>query len=136
MSGHTPTPPTKTRRDLARVALHAVGPAAQLPAACAALEPLGFVLVPTAPADAAPVTLDMLPDDALVEARAVLPPGTPGQRLAGARSKEGLTQRQLASQTDMPQRHISEMERGKRPIGKARARVLGKALRTDYRLFL
>jgi transcriptional regulator with XRE-family HTH domain len=78
----------------------------------------------------------MLPDEALVEARAVLPPGTPGQRLVGARSKEGLTQRQLAAETGIPQRHLSEMERGKRPIGKARAQVLGKALHTDYRLFL
>jgi hypothetical protein len=131
-----PTPPTKTPRALTRVALHALGPADQLPAACAALEPLGFVLVPAVPADAVPVTLEMLPDEALVEARAVLPPGTPGQRLVGARSKEGLTQRQLAVQTGIPQRHLSEMERDKRPIGKARARVLGKALHTDYRLFL
>lgn len=136
MSGHTPTLPTKAPRDPVRVALHAVGPADQLPAACAVLEPLGFVLVPTPPADATPVTLEMLPDEALVEARAVVPAGLPGQRLAGARSKEGLTQRQLAAQTGIPQRHLSEMERGKRPIGKTRARVLGKALHTDYRLFL
>jgi hypothetical protein len=136
MSGHMPTPPTKASRSLTRVALHAVGPAERLAAACAALEPLGFVLVPAPPADVAPVTLEMLPDEALVEARAVVPPGTPGQRLAGARSKEGLTQRQLAAQSGIPQRHLSEMERGKRPIGKGRARVLGKALHTDYRLFL
>lgn len=52
------------------------------------------------------------------------------------RHRENLTQRQLAELTDIPQRHISEMENGKRVIGKERARVLAKALNTDYRNFL
>jgi transcriptional regulator with XRE-family HTH domain len=39
--------------------------------------------------------------------------------------------------TGIPQRHISEMENGKRGIGKERARKLAKALRvSDYRFFL
>src|SRR5437867_3257748 len=46
----------------------------------------------------------------------------PGVALAGARHKEGLTQVQLARLTGLPQRHISEMEHGTRPIGKARAK--------------
>ena len=46
----------------------------------------------------------------------------PGIALAGARGKEGLTQRELAQRVGLPQRHISEMERGKRPIGKEMAR--------------
>jgi DNA-binding XRE family transcriptional regulator len=33
-----------------------------------------------------------------------------GMALRGARSREGLTQRQLAEMTGVPQRHISEME--------------------------
>lgn len=52
------------------------------------------------------------------------------------RHRENLTQRQLAELTGIPQRHISEMENGKRVIGKERARVLAKALNTDYRNFL
>jgi len=60
-----------------------------------------------------------------------------GMALRGARSREGLTQRQLAEITGVPQRHISEMETGKRPIGKERARKLAAALHvSDYRVFL
>lgn len=46
------------------------------------------------------------------------PESEPGMSLAGARHKENLTQRQLSELTGIPQRHISEMENGKRPIGK------------------
>ena len=60
----------------------------------------------------------------------------PGVSLAGVRYREGLTQRKLAELTGIPQRHISEMENGKRPIGKERAKVLAKMLNTDYRVFL
>ncbi|MBF0497308.1 MAG: helix-turn-helix transcriptional regulator [Deltaproteobacteria bacterium] len=60
----------------------------------------------------------------------------PAISLRGARGKEELTQKQLADRTGIPQRHISEMEHGKRPIGKERAKVLGKALNIDYRVFL
>lgn len=60
----------------------------------------------------------------------------PAVSLRGARGKEGLTQRQLAEMTGIPQRHISEMENGKRPIGKEAAKKLAKALNVDYRVFL
>lgn len=59
-----------------------------------------------------------------------------GTAMAGARYKEGLTQRELSKLTGIPQRHISEMENGKRPIGKKNARLLGQILKIDYRLFL
>ncbi len=59
-----------------------------------------------------------------------------GVSIRGGRAKEGLTQRQLADLTGIPQRHISEMENGKRPIGKELARKLAKALKVDYRVFL
>ena len=42
----------------------------------------------------------------------------PGVFLAGARYREDLSQRALAEMTGIPQRHISEMENGKRPVGK------------------
>lgn len=60
----------------------------------------------------------------------------PGVCLAGARNREGLSQRKLAELTSVPQRHISEMENGKRSIGKESAKILAKALNTDYRVFL
>jgi ribosome-binding protein aMBF1 (putative translation factor) len=60
----------------------------------------------------------------------------PGVCLAGMRNREGFSQRKLAEMTGIPQRHISEMENGKRPIGKESAKVLAKALNTDYRVFL
>lgn len=56
--------------------------------------------------------------------------------LRGYRYREDLTQTKLADLTGIPQRHISEMENGKRPIGKERAKVLAKVLNTDYRVFL
>lgn len=60
-----------------------------------------------------------------------------GAALRGARAREGLTQRELADRTGIPQRHISEMESGKRAIGKERARKLAEALHVvDYRVFL
>lgn len=62
--------------------------------------------------------------------------GVPSSILRGARGKAAYTQSQLAELTGIPQRHISEMERGKRPIGKETARKLSTALNVDYRVFL
>ncbi|MEN6469066.1 MAG: helix-turn-helix transcriptional regulator [Smithella sp.] len=59
-----------------------------------------------------------------------------GKALAGMRYREGLTQMQLATKTGIPQRHISEMENGKRTIGKKNAKLFAEALKTDYRVFL
>jgi DNA-binding XRE family transcriptional regulator len=59
-----------------------------------------------------------------------------GVAIRGARGKEGLTQKQLADLTGIAQHHISEMENGKRPIGKETAKKLAKALNIDYRVFL
>ena len=59
-----------------------------------------------------------------------------GTALAGARHREGLTQRQLAEKTGIAQLHISEMENNKRPIGKNTAKLFAAALNTDYRVFL
>ena len=59
-----------------------------------------------------------------------------GVAIRGARGKEGLTQKQLAELTGIAQHHISEMENGKRPIGKEMAKKLAKVLDMDYRVFL
>jgi DNA-binding XRE family transcriptional regulator len=59
-----------------------------------------------------------------------------GVSIRGGRGKEGLTQKQLAELTGIAQHHISEMENGKRPIGKETAKKLAAALNIDYRVFL
>jgi transcriptional regulator with XRE-family HTH domain len=60
----------------------------------------------------------------------------PGISLLGAMTKEGMTQTRLAELTGIPQRRLSMMEHGKRPIGEKDARLLGKVLKVDYRVFL
>lgn len=52
------------------------------------------------------------------------------------RYRENLTQKQLAQLTGIPQRHLSEMENGKRAISKEIAKTLATALNTDYQMFL
>jgi transcriptional regulator with XRE-family HTH domain len=59
-----------------------------------------------------------------------------GATLAGYRHREGLTQMQLAEATCIPQRHISEMENGKRIIGVVRAKKLAAVLHCDHRRLL
>jgi transcriptional regulator with XRE-family HTH domain len=60
-----------------------------------------------------------------------------GVALVGARLREELTQKQLSEKTGIPQRHISEMETGKRQVGRKRAEILAEALNvSDYRIFL
>ena len=60
----------------------------------------------------------------------------PGTLLSGYRHREGLTQEVLSEKAQIPRRHISEMENGKRPIGKENAKKLGRVLGVDYRMFL
>lgn len=56
--------------------------------------------------------------------------------LAGARKRDGLTQKQLGELIGVSQYNISKMEKGHRPIGKNIAKRLAKVFKTDYRLFL
>ncbi len=61
---------------------------------------------------------------------------SPGDQLDAERFKRSMSQKQLSEFTGIPQRHISEMENGKRPIGKATAKKLAKVFNIDYRTFL
>lgn len=56
--------------------------------------------------------------------------------LRAYRHRENLTQKQLAELTGIPQHHISEMENGKRTIGRERSKKLAAALNCDYRRLL
>ena len=78
-------------------------------------------------------------DDAgqgLIDAKGLFAERTPANMLIGARGKENITQLQLSQITGIPRRHISDMENGRRPIGKQNALKLEKALNINYRLFL
>ncbi|NOY68599.1 MAG: helix-turn-helix transcriptional regulator [Deltaproteobacteria bacterium] len=104
------------------VELHFLGPSRRRNDAVELLKSLGFVDV----SDAVPWRECFSYSDEQL----------PGACLAGARGKEGLTQKQLSELTGIPQRHISEMENGKRPIGKETARKFEKALNIRYNVFL
>ena len=60
----------------------------------------------------------------------------PGLHLKAPRHNAGLTQMTLSERTGIPQRHLSEMENGKRPIGKKTAGILAPVLAIDYRLLM
>jgi len=83
--------------------------------------------------------LELIEDEAqerLYEFEELFPDFHAGNALRGARTREGLTQAQLAERVGIKIHHISEMENGKRPIGKEMARRLAKALNTSYKVFL
>ncbi len=60
----------------------------------------------------------------------------PAAVLRGLRHREGLTQKQLADIVDIRQHHLSEMENGKRPIGKEMAKKLAAALNANWQILL
>ncbi|MGK5087879.1 helix-turn-helix transcriptional regulator [Bdellovibrionota bacterium FG-2] len=62
--------------------------------------------------------------------------GEAATSLRGARAREVMTQLELAGKLSIPQQNVSEMEKGKRPIGKAMAKRLAAIFRVNYRVFL
>lgn len=56
--------------------------------------------------------------------------------LKGLRIREGLTQQAIGELLGIPQGNISQMESGRRPIGKQIAKRLAFFFHTDYHLFL
>lgn len=59
-----------------------------------------------------------------------------GALIRGGRYKAGLTQKALAEKLCIKQHHISEMEHGKRPVGKKMAMRFAEIFDVDYRVFL
>lgn len=60
----------------------------------------------------------------------------PGILLKGLRGREGLTQEQFAQKIHVTQANLSNMERGKRPIGKKIAKRIEKVFKVNYHYFL
>ena len=71
-----------------------------------------------------------------VEDEKLFPEITPTMCLRGLRTREGLTQAELAEKLGVKQHHISEMENGKRPIGAEMAHRLEETFGTPYKAFL
>jgi transcriptional regulator with XRE-family HTH domain len=59
-----------------------------------------------------------------------------GPMLRSNRHSIEMTQKELANAIGISQHHISEMENGKRPIGKAMAKRLADVFKVNYRIFL
>ena len=59
-----------------------------------------------------------------------------GLVLRGMRYREGLSQKHLAKTSGITQNEISNIENGKRTVGKKVAEKLAKALNFDYRMLL
>lgn len=60
----------------------------------------------------------------------------PAMALRSLRHREGVSQKQLAEMLGIRQHHLSEMEHGKRSIGKAMAKRIAKALHANWRVLI
>lgn len=74
--------------------------------------------------------------DELIPAEEVFPNSHPGSRLRGLRAREGITQKQMAEALNIRQHHISEMEKGTRPISLEMAKRISKTFDISYKVFL
>jgi DNA-binding XRE family transcriptional regulator len=72
----------------------------------------------------------------LYSAREVFPESSPGNRLLGLRTREGITQKELAARLGIHQHHISEMEKGTRSISVDMAKRISEAYNISYKVFL
>jgi len=78
-----------------------------------------------------------LDDLETVSVEEALPDMTPGKILRGARGVHEMTQKQLAAAAGISVANLSAMENDRRPIGKAMAKRLAKALGApSYKIFL
>ncbi|MDR2695258.1 MAG: helix-turn-helix transcriptional regulator [Deltaproteobacteria bacterium] len=112
------------------VSMTFTGPIAMMQTAIAAMRELGFQERQSLPAPQAGASIPWRESVYFKD----MP--FPGSYLAGFRHREGMTQMELAERSGIPRRHISEMENGKRPIGKANAKKLAASLNIDPRLLL
>ncbi len=72
----------------------------------------------------------------LYSAKEVFPESSPGNRLRGLRTREGITQKELASALGIRQHHVSEMEKGVRSISLDMAKRIGELYNISYKVFL
>jgi plasmid maintenance system antidote protein VapI len=73
--------------------------------------------------------------DELIPADEVFPDTHPGEMVKGLRVREGITQKLMAEKLGVKQHHISEMEKGIRPITLEMAKRIGKTFNISYKVF-
>lgn len=93
------------------------------------------VVIPAGRADAVARAIEEAVADS-VRAEEVFPDSNPGTVLRGARGLREMTQAELAARVGVRASHISDMERGRRPIGKTMAKKLGEALEYPWKALL
>lgn len=72
----------------------------------------------------------------LYSAEEVFPDAHPGTALRGLRGREGITQKEFAARLGIRQHHVSEMEKGIRPITLEMAKRIGETFDISYKVFL
>ena len=72
----------------------------------------------------------------LYSAAEVFPESSPANRLRGLRTREGITQKEMARTLGLRQHHISEMEKGVRSISVDMAKRIGETYNISYKVFL
>jgi DNA-binding XRE family transcriptional regulator len=74
--------------------------------------------------------------DEIYSAKEVFPEAHPGMTLRGFRTRDGLTQEELAERLGIKQARVSALESGGRPISIAMAKRLAKIFDITYKAFL
>lgn len=75
-------------------------------------------------------------EDAQTHLQGLIGDITPADSVRIYREREEITQNELSLKSGIRQQHISEIERGLRPIGVATAKKLAKALNCNYKSLL
>lgn len=75
-------------------------------------------------------------EEILIPAETLFPDAGPDMAMRGLRTKEGLTQKQMAEKLDVTQVRISEYENGKRPIPKKLAHKIEETFGVTYKAFV
>jgi DNA-binding XRE family transcriptional regulator len=100
-----------------------------------------FTDVPTSKLKPILVSLKEYADESLpwrdiAAARIKAAGGESAHMIRTSREMAGLTQTELAKLLRMPQANVSQIETGRRSVGKALAKKLSKIFHVDYRVFL
>jgi ribosome-binding protein aMBF1 (putative translation factor) len=100
-----------------------------------------FEGIPTAKLKALVVSLEAYREESipwreLAQPRMDASGGETAYMVRAARERAELTQAQLAEKLGMPQSNLSQIETGKRTVGKALAKRLSALLNVNYKVFL
>jgi DNA-binding XRE family transcriptional regulator len=108
----------------------------QLPPAAA--EKVSRVIQKTLKSMGHTVSMRLLNDEGeeLYTFEELFPDATPGRILRGFRTRDDMTQEELAARLNVTQTRVSELESGKRPISRRMAEKLSAVFEIPYKAFL